>query len=276
MSGTLFIVATPIGNLGDITARAVETLGKVSVILCEDTRVSRKLATAIGITTPLSPYHDHNAAKVRPGLLARLTAGEEMALISDAGTPLLSDPGYKLVREAVEAGISVTALPGASALLAALCVAGLPTDGVYFGGFLPTKSGAIETALAPLTALPATLVFYETPKRLPKSLPVLARVLGDGRDAAVCRELTKLHETVYRGTLADLAELAATDGIDERGEAVVLIGPPGEAAPPSETDLDAALQAALDRGLSVKDAAADVAKATGVSKRDLYQRALAL
>ena len=220
----LHLVATPIGNLRDTTLRALEVLAAADVIACEDTRVTRKLIDHYGITTPLTPYHDHNAAEARPKLIARLAAGDAVALVSDAGTPLVSDPGFKLVRAAHEAGHAVTAVPGASAALAALAVAGLPTDRFFFEGFLPAKSGQRQARIAELARIPATLVLFETGPRLAAALADLAEGLGP-REAAVCRELTKLHEEVRRGDLAALA--AHYEAADEpRGEIVLVIAPP--------------------------------------------------
>src|SRR5437868_13490829 len=201
----LHLVATPIGNLGDITIRALETLAGVDLIACEDTRVTRKLLDRFAINTPLTPYHDHNAAKARPGLLRRLTEGAAIALVCDAGTPLISDPGFKLVRAAQDAGHLVTALPGASAVLSALSVAGLPTDQFFFAGFLPPKAVARRARIAELARVPATLVLFETGPRIGATLADLAAGLGADREAALCRELTKLHEEIKRGELADLA-----------------------------------------------------------------------
>jgi 16S rRNA (cytidine1402-2'-O)-methyltransferase len=268
----LYLVATPIGNLGDITLRALEILAGVDVIACEDTRVSRKLTTHYGITTPLTPYHEHNAEQARPKLLARLAAGEALALISDAGTPLISDPGYKLVRAAQDAGFTVTAIPGASAVLAALNVAGLPTDRFFFEGFLPAKQMGRQKRIAALAAIPATLVLYESGPRLAAALADLAAGLG-ARQAAVCRELTKLHEEVRRGSLEELAN-AYAGGAETRGEIVIVISPPA-AQEAADNDVDAMLRHALTRA-SVKDAVGEVALATGRSRRDIYQRALAL
>ena len=205
LSAGLHLVATPIGNLRDITLRALETLAAADLIACEDSRVSRRLLDHYGIATPLTPYHEHNAAAARPKLLARLAEGQAVALISDAGTPLVSDPGFKLVREAQEAGYMVTALPGPSAALAALTVAGLPTDRFCFEGFLPPKEGQRRTRIGELAAIPATLILFESGPRLARALSDLADGLGD-RPAAVCRELTKLHEEVRRGSLPELAQ----------------------------------------------------------------------
>src|SRR6476619_273749 len=200
----LYLVATPIGNLADITLRALEAFAGVDVIACEDTRVTRKLMDRYGIATPLTPYHDHNAAEARPRLLARLADGQAIALVSDAGTPLISDPGYKLVRAACEAGHAVTALPGASAVLTALSVAGLPTDHFFFEGFLPPRQGARQKRIAALAGVPATLVLFESGPRIAAALADLAAPLGT-RAAAICRELTKLHEEVKRSDLVTLA-----------------------------------------------------------------------
>ncbi|HZS62912.1 MAG TPA: 16S rRNA (cytidine(1402)-2'-O)-methyltransferase [Xanthobacteraceae bacterium] len=273
LAAGLHIVATPIGNLGDITLRALETLAAANVIACEDTRVTRKLLDRYGIGTPLTPYHEHNATEARPKLLARLEAGQSIALVSDAGTPLVSDPGFKLVRAAREAGHAVTALPGASAALAALSIAALPTDRFFFEGFLPPKETARRARLTEIRRLPATLILFETGPRLAATLADLAAVLGP-REAAICRELTKLHEEVRRGPLAALAAHYAK-GEAPRGEIVIVIAPPPEEKPPEVGELDDLLRHALDRG-SVKDAVSEVADATGLPRRDIYQRALAL
>jgi 16S rRNA (cytidine1402-2'-O)-methyltransferase len=265
-------VATPIGNLGDITLRALATLAAADLIACEDTRVTRKLVDRYAITTPLTPYHDHNAATARPKLLQRLAEGGAIALVSDAGTPLISDPGYKLVRAVQDAGHAVTALPGASALLTAVTVAGLPTDQFLFAGFLPPKQAARRARIVELARIPATLVLYETGPRLAAALADLAAGMGD-REAALCRELTKLHEEVKRGGLAALAQSLAED--DVRGEIVLVIAPPAAAEPVSATDADTLLRQALTR-VSLKDAVGEVADATGLPRRDIYQRALAL
>jgi 16S rRNA (cytidine1402-2'-O)-methyltransferase len=267
----LHIVATPIGNLGDITLRALATLAAADLIACEDTRVTRKLIDRYAISTPLTPYHDHNAATARPQLLRRLAAGAAVALVSDAGTPLISDPGYKLVRAAQEAGHRVTALPGASSALAGLTVAGLPTDQFLFAGFLPPKQAARRTRIAELARIPATLVLFETGPRIAATLADLAAALGD-RDAAICRELTKMHEEVRRGTLATLAQASVTGEI--RGEFVLIIAPPTERQQ-SGDQTDGLLRRALARA-SLKDAVGEVAMATGLPRRALYQRALEL
>ena len=269
----LHIVATPIGNLRDITVRALEVLAAADLIACEDTRVTRKLTDHFGISAALTPYHDHNAATARPKLLARLADGAAVALVSDAGTPLVSDPGYKLVRAAHDAGHAVTTLPGASAVLAALAVAGLPTDRFLFEGFLPAKEGQRRSRIEELKRIPATLVLFESGPRLAVALADLAAVLG-ARDAAVCRELTKLHEEVRRGDLAALAGHYAA-ATEPRGEIVIVIAPPAGAEATAPADLDTLLRQALQR-LSVKEAVAEVAAVTGEPRRAVYQRALAL
>ncbi len=269
----LHIVATPIGNLGDITLRALETLAGADLIACEDTRVTRKLLDRYAIATPLTPYHEHNAAQARPMLLQRIADGAAIALVSDAGTPLVSDPGFKLVRAAQEAGLAVTTLPGASSLLAALTVAGLPTDQFLFAGFLPPKETARRARIAELGRIPATLVLFETGPRAAASLADLAGGLGERREAALCRELTKLHEEVLRGDLETLAKACADN--EPRGEIVLVIAPPQEAEPVSAAEADVLLREALAR-VSVKDAVGEVADATGLPRREVYQRALAL
>lgn len=270
----LHLVATPIGNMGDITLRAIETLRQVDLVACEDTRVTAKLMARHGIEARLVPYHEHNAECMRPELLRRLAEGEAIALVSDAGTPLVSDPGYKLVRAAIEAGHPVTALPGPSAVLAALQLSGLPPDRFLFAGFLPAKAGERRRTLSELAGVLATLIFYESAQRLAESLADMAQCLGD-RPAAVARELTKLHEEVRRGGLADLARHYAEAG-PPKGEIVLVVGPPpSEAQAVSPEDLDAQLKAALMR-MSLKDAVAAVTAATGRSRREVYARALAL
>jgi 16S rRNA (cytidine1402-2'-O)-methyltransferase len=274
LAAGLHLVATPIGNLRDITLRALETLAAADVIACEDTRVTRKLLDHYGIATPLTPYHEHNAASARPKLLARLAAGEAIALVSDAGTPLVSDPGFKLVRAASEAGHAVVAAPGPSAALAALAVAGLPTDRFFFEGFLPPKDGQRRNRIAELSRIPATLILYESGPRVGRTLQALADILG-ARPAAVCRELTKLHEEIRRDDLAAMAQAYQGDA-EIRGEFTLVIGPPtdgGEAANAGE--VDALLRRAL-RQSSVKDAVSAVAAATGRPRREIYQRALML
>ena len=269
----LHIVATPIGNLGDITLRALATLAAADAIIAEDTRVSHNLLSYYGIEAPLIAYHEHNAAQMRPILLARLAQGEALALISDAGTPLISDPGYKLVAEALEAGVAVTTAPGASAVLAALAIVGLPTDRFFFEGFLPPRSAARRTRINELAGVPSTLVFFESPRRLAQMLSDLAAELGP-RPAAVARELTKFYESTRRGRLD---ELAALYGAEEapKGEIVVVVGPPEAGAAFGVEEIDALLNEALAT-LSVKDAAAAVSARTGSPRRQVYSRALGL
>jgi 16S rRNA (cytidine1402-2'-O)-methyltransferase len=262
-------VATPIGNLGDISARALETLRRADVIACEDTRVTAKLLQRFDISRPTLPYHDHNADMMRPRILERLARGETVALCSDAGMPLISDPGYKLVRAATDAGLAVTVIPGPSAPLAALVLSGLPSDRFLFAGFLPAKDGARRTALGEVKAVPATLLFFETGPRLAESLACCADVLGD-RPAAVARELTKMHEEVRRGRLSELAAHYAEAGAP-KGEIVLVIGAPGEDV--TAFDVDAALQGALG-SMGVKEAATAVAAASGRPRREIYALAL--
>jgi 16S rRNA (cytidine1402-2'-O)-methyltransferase len=269
----LYIVATPIGNLGDVTLRALETLAGVDVVACEDTRVTRRLFERYGLSTPLVAYHDHNAEAARPKLLARLDAGDAVALVSDAGTPLISDPGFKLVRAAQAAGRTVTAVPGACAVMAAVTSAGLPTDRFFFAGFLPPREQARRARLGELADVPATLVFFETGPRIAAMLHDLAAVFGE-REAAVCRELTKLHEEIRRADLAGLAQ-AYDQGAETRGEFVVVVGPPAAAAPIEAEELDALLRRALATA-SLKNAVEAVVAATGHKRRLVYQRALSL
>lgn len=271
LTGGLYIVATPIGHLRDITLRALDVLAGANLIACEDTRVTRKLLDHYGIITPLTPYHEHNAAAARPKLLARLAEGASIALVSDAGTPLVSDPGFKLVRAARDAGYLVTALPGPSAALAALAVCGLPTDRFFFDGFLPAKPAQRRSRIAELKSIRATLVLFETGPRIAAALADLAEGLGT-RAAAVCRELTKLHEEVRRGDLAGLAAHYA-GAAETRGEVVIVIAPPEPSI--EAADLDTLLRQALTR-LSVKEAVAEIASVTGCPRREVYQRALAL
>ncbi len=269
----LYLVATPIGHAQDLTLRARDLLGRVNAIACEDTRVTAKLLALHGIRAPLVAYHEHNAERMRPALLARLRAGEAIALVSDAGTPLISDPGYKLVREAAAEGLPVTAVPGASAVTTALILSGLPSDRFLFAGFLPPKENARRAALTELKDVPATLIWFETGPRLAASLRDAADTLGD-RPATIARELTKLHEEVRRETLSTLAAHYAEAGAP-RGEIVVVAGPPVPAAAPSAEGVDAQLRAAL-RHSGVREAAETVAAATGLPRRQLYTRALAL
>lgn len=269
----LHVVATPIGNLGDITLRALDVLGGVELIACEDTRVTGKLLAAYGLSTTMTPYHEHNAERARPKLIERLEAGAAVALVSDAGTPLVSDPGYKLVRAAIAAGIPVYAVPGASAVLAGLALSGLPTDRFLWAGFLPQKAAPRKKALAELASVPATLVLFETAPRLAAALADMAEILGE-RPAAVARELTKLYEEVRRGSLAELARHYREAG-PPKGELVVVVAPPGEVGAPDEAALDRLIEDALRRA-SLRDAAEAVAAATGLPRRRVYARALAL
>lgn len=271
----LYLAATPIGSADDVTLRALDALARADVIAAEDTRRARKLMTLHGIELrgrPVIPYHDHNGAGQRPRLLARIEAGESVVCVSDAGTPLIADPGWRLAKDAIEKGLAVSALPGASALLAALTISGLPTDRFLFAGFPPPKQAARRKELADLANVPATLVFYESPRRLGALLADMAAILGDAREAAVCRELTKRHEEAQRGSLADLAERYA--GPPPKGEIVVCVGPPLAAAPDAET-LDAAVIKALET-MSARDAAKTVSAALGLPRKEVYTRALAL
>ncbi len=269
----LYLVATPIGNLADITLRALDILGKADVIACEDTRVTRRLLSAHGLRARLTTYHEHNAERARPRLIEQMKCGKAVALVADAGMPLISDPGYKLVQETAVAGLAVTALPGASAALAALLVSGLPSDRFLFAGFLPAKARARRKVLAELAPTPATLIVFESPRRLPATLVDMAAAWGP-RPAAVARELTKLHEEVRRDTLDALAAHYAAAG-PPRGEAVIVVGPPGHAAAADAHDLDARLRAALATE-SLRDAVAAVAAASGLPRQRVYARALEL
>ncbi len=269
----LHVVATPIGNLADVTLRAIETLAAADLIACEDTRVTAKLLRAHGITTPTMPYHEHTAARAGPGLLRRLADGQTIALGSDAGTPLSSDPGFKLVREAATRGIHVTAIPGASAPLMALVLSGLPSDRFFYAGFLPPRQAARRAELQQLAAIEATLVVLESPRRLAASLADMSDILGR-RGVCVARELTKLHEELRRGVLADVAA-HYRDAATPKGEVVVVVGPPETSAAAASDDVDARLEAAI-RTMSVRDAAAMVAEACGVPRRTVYARALEL
>ena len=272
LAAGLYIVATPIGNLGDISLRALAVLARAPLVAAEDTRHSRKLLSHFNIHAELIAYHEHNAERERPRLLARIEAGYAVALISDAGTPLISDPGYRLVAEALEAGIRVVPIPGASAVLAALSAAGLPTDAFLFAGFLPPKAEARRRRIEELSGVPATLVFYESPRRLATALADFAATLGE-RSAVIGREITKAFEEFRRGTLPDLAtHYAKAD--TPKGEVVVCVAPPGErAADPAETDR---MLLALSAEMPASKAAAEVARLTGGTKSDLYRRLLAL
>mgnify|MGYP000361857045 CR=1 FL=1 len=275
LAGGLYFVATPIGNARDITLRTLDILGAADVIAAEDTRSLRRLMEIHGVALgdrPLLAYHDHNGPQMRPRLLAALEAGKSVAYASEAGTPLLADPGFVLAREAAAAGAAVTAAPGPSALLAALCVAGLPSDHMFFAGFLPNARGARRTALEGFRDIPGTLVFYESPKRVAAMLGDAAEVLGGERPAVMCRELTKKFEEVRRGTLNSLAE--ALKGTAVKGEVVVLVDR-GRSGNVREDDLEESIRAAL-KDMSVRDAADAVSAAHGVPKRKVYQLALKL
>jgi 16S rRNA (cytidine1402-2'-O)-methyltransferase len=265
----LYVVATPIGNLGDISLRALHTLANAAIVACEDTRNSGSMLSRYGIEARLVSYHDHNADKRRPEILAQIEAGAAVALISDAGMPLIADPGFKLVRDCREKGLNVTVVPGANAALTALSGAGLPTDAFHFAGFLPPKSAARQKAIKDLAAIPGTLIFYEAPQRLAAALADLQKILGD-REAVVARELTKLFEESRRGALAELAKFYAAN--DVKGEVVILVGGASEKAD-AEIDIDAMLKKAL-RTLSLRDAVAAVSEAIGIRKGDVYARAL--
>ena len=265
----LYIVATPIGNLGDLSPRAAHILSHAAVLAVEDSRVTGKLLNHIGVKRPMTPYHDHNAEEVRPGLIARMGV-EAVALVSDAGTPLISDPGYKLVRDARAAGHTVWTIPGPCAAVAALTLAGLPTDRFLFLGFLPSKAQARAAAIAEVAGVRATLVLYESGPRLAATLGALAEGLGE-REAAVTREITKHFEEAVTGTLSDLAARYAD--APPKGEIVLVIAPPGAPEAASAADADAALAEALTR-LSTGQAASEVAKALGVDRKALYARAL--
>ena len=269
----LYLVATPIGNLGDITLRALDILRDADVIACEDTRITRRLLSHYGVATPTTAYHDHNAPTALPRLIKRLQKGEIVALVSDAGTPLISDPGYRLVQAAIGADIPVTTAPGPVAAIAALTLAGLPTDSFLFAGFLPPKQGARRQRLEALASVPATLIFYESPRRVPATLAELADCLGD-RPAAVVRELTKMYEEVRRGSLGQLAADFAESG-PPRGEVVLVVGPPAPRTGADDAHVDTMLGQALVT-MSLRDAVDHVAAASGRQRRDVYARALAL
>lgn len=270
----LYIIATPIGNLRDITLRALDLLAEVDEVLAEDTRVARRLLDAHGIRAKLSPYHDHNGAQRRPSLIQRIQQGEALALISDAGTPLVSDPGWKLVSEAIDAGCEIFPVPGASSALAGLVGSGLPSDRFLFQGFLPQKAGARRANLKQLAAIPVTQIFFESTTRLGARLEEFADVFGPDRHAVVARELTKLFEEFRRGTLVELVEHYRKAG-PPKGEVVILIGPPAQSQTVTESDIDAALRSAM-ASQPLKTAAAEVAESLGLPRRDIYQRALAL
>ena len=273
----LTLVATPIGNLGDLSPRALEVLGGVDAVLCEDTRVTGQMLARHGMSVALLPLHDHNEAEMIPRTLDRLRSGQRLALASDAGTPLVSDPGYRLVRAVIEAGLPLTAIPGPNAAVMALTLSGLPPHPFLFLGFLPPRAGPRQAAVARLRAqeragLSATVILYEAPHRLAETLAALAEGLGADRPAAVARELTKRFEEVRRGSLGELAAHYAT--AEALGEICLLVGPAPEETT-GEADLDARLREAL-KGASLRDAAAIVAAATGLPRKQVYARALAL
>ncbi|TKT82664.1 16S rRNA (cytidine(1402)-2'-O)-methyltransferase [Aquamicrobium sp. LC103] len=269
----LHIVATPIGNLSDITLRALETLAAADILACEDTRVTRVLLERYGIRRRTTAYHEHNAAEAGPKLIEAVLAGRSVALVSDAGTPLVSDPGYRLVAEAIEAGVRVVPIPGPSALLAALAASGLPSDAFFFAGFLPAKDGQRRSRLEELKAVPGTLVFYESPRRLAGSLSAMTESLGD-RPAAVGRELTKTFEEMRRGSLAELAARYGEEPTP-KGEIVVCVGPPLPAEAPDAADTDRLLLS-LAGEMSASKAAGEAARMTGGRKTDLYRRLMEL
>ena len=269
LGGGLFLVATPIGNLGDITVRALTVLQRADVIYCEDTRHSRTLVAHYAIQAPLRAYHEHNAEAERPRILELIARGRKVALISDAGTPLISDPGYKLVREAIEKELAVTALPGASAVLAGLTVAGLPTDTFLFAGFLPPKDGARRQRLADLAPIPATLVLFEAPSRVARTLAGMAEIFGN-REIVVARELTKRFEEIKRGTAEALAAWA--DAAEFKGEIVILVAPPGVVAV-TDAVIETALAEALV-SLSLRDAVREVVEALGAPRSRVYELGL--
>jgi 16S rRNA (cytidine1402-2'-O)-methyltransferase len=265
LAPALYLVATPIGNLSDITLRALSVLARADIIYCEDTRHSARLLQHYAIATRMRPFHDHNEDRESERIIAELKSDKSIAIISDAGTPLLSDPGFKLVRAAAEAGIAVIAIPGASALLSALTTSGLPTDSFFFAGFLPPKQAARRARLSELSQIPGSLVFYEAPHRVAETISDMASLLGD-RQAVMARELTKLHEEIVRGSLADLVEATSVDGL--RGEVVIVIGPE-QAQAVSDEVLTARLSNALEV-MSLKDAAKALADEFGVPKARVY------
>lgn len=269
----LYLVATPIGNSADITLRALNILSQADIVLCEDTRTSGKLMKIHGIHAAMQPYHEHNAERVRPMIMKNLNQGKVVAMISDAGMPLVSDPGYKMVEACVKENVMVTVAPGPSATLTALVLSGLPTDRFFFQGFLPPKSGARQKSLSELSTIPTTLIFLESAKRLAASLADMSNILGD-RPAAVGRELTKFYEEIRRGSLDELARHYASTGAP-KGEITLCVGPPLAIAPPSGEALDIMLKKALVSN-SVKETVAHFNIITGLPKRVLYKRALAL
>ena len=273
LSPGLYIVATPIGNAADITLRALDILKNADIVACEDSRVTGKLMHLHGLKVNLTPYHEHNAQRVRPELIKHLKSGETVALVSDAGTPLISDPGFKLVQACQDADIPVTAVPGASAVLSALVVSGLPTDRFLFAGFLPTKQTARRQSLETLSAIPATLVLMESPRRFAAALADAARIMGS-RSCVTARELTKMHEEIRRGTIEQLATYYK-DAAAPKGEAMIVIAPPPAETTLGPEELDHHIRDALATK-SLRDAVRDVVEAAGVSKKIVYARALEL
>lgn len=272
LEAALYLVATPIGNLGDITLRALETIASADVLACEDTRVTRVLLDRYGIRQRPMAYHEHNAAEAGPKLIAALEQGRSVALVSDAGTPLVSDPGFRLVEQAQAAGIRVVPIPGASAVLAALTASGLPSDAFLFAGFLPVKDGQLRTRLSQLIAVPATLIFFESPRRLADTLAAMADVYGE-RPAAIGRELTKTFEEMRTGTLGTLSAHYA-EASTPKGEIVICVGPPAETVEAPE-DVDRLLLS-LATEMPASKAAAEAAKMTGQPKQALYRRLMDL
>lgn len=269
----LYVVATPIGNLGDITIRALRTLAAADLLVCEDTRITSRLTRHYGISTPMLAYHEHNAERQRPRIIGALSEGKVVTLVSDAGTPLVSDPGYRLVEEALAGGHDVVPIPGASAVLAGLAGAGLPTDAFMFVGFLPAKQTARKKRLLQLASIPATLVFFEAPRRTAASLADMTSTLGPTREAAVARELTKMFETFRRGPLGQLAT-AFADEAPPKGEVTIVVGPP-QSDEIRDVDVERAVRDGLSRQ-SLARTVTEVATATGRPRRAVYQIALAL
>ena len=273
-TGTLYIVATPIGNLSDITAHAIDCLKSVAIIACEDTRTSGKLLNHFNIPTKTWAYHDHNAEVQTPKLIEILQSGQNIALISDAGTPLISDPGFRLVRACHQADIKVSPVVGASAAIAALSVAGLPSDKFYFYGFLPAKTAGRQSELAKIKDLTATLIFYEAPHRIVECIDDMITVLGDNRQVTFCREITKTFETIYPSTLGELKQFVASDANQQKGEMVLVVAGANDSVN-DEGKHDALLKRLL-QDLSVKKAAQLASDITGTKKNALYERALIL
>lgn len=273
-NGTLYIVATPIGNLTDITAHAIDCLKSVAIIACEDTRTSGKLLNHFNIPTKTWAYHDHNAEVQTPKLIEILQSGQSIALISDAGTPLISDPGFRLVRACHQAGIKVSPVVGASAAIAALSVAGLPSDKFYFYGFLPTKTAGRQSELTKIKDLTATLIFYEAPHRIVECIDDMITVLGDNRQVTFCREITKTFETIYPSTLSELKQFVASDANQQKGEMVLVVAGANDSV--NDEDKHDALLKRLLQDLSLKKAAQLASDITGAKKNALYERALVL